>query len=172
MGGRKFRLSKHRKNEERKRKWAKSHESTLPASLTISLKLETYIDGNVQSSESLYTRISSLSSLPSSWIIASTNPLTLCKLRIQEEQTRGARITATLSLTSDLEWTLVFLDKEISSNLCPLLHELPSKLTSVAVVHRMMLLIDSAKVCVGNPDAQFVELLRHRLLTIHGSSSE
>ena len=87
MGRRKFRLSTHRKNEERKRqKEVDSHmdkELSLVVSipqcrvtvrvpaLTVSLPLSLYRDGHVTSVSSLQTRLKSLS-FPKSWILASS----------------------------------------------------------------------------------------------------
>ena len=95
--GWKFRLSSHRKNEERKKQSAEPDPSPLrlvvsislqlviiPA-LIISLPLASYTNGYIQSSESLYIRLSSLP-LPSSWDIASRTPLTLCKLRLYQTE--------------------------------------------------------------------------------------
>jgi hypothetical protein len=49
-----------------------------------------YPEGNISSLESLSSRLASLS-LPDSWIIANTRPLTLYKLRVQHEPSSSAR---------------------------------------------------------------------------------
>ena len=135
-------------------------------SFTISLPITSYIDGQVQSLESLHIRLSSPPSLPSPWMIASTAPLTLCKLRVE---TSRPYIMATIKISRKPEWTLFVLDK-LNSGKCSLLADLPSNLTSVAVVCRMLMLLNSANVCMGNPDGKFLEVLNHRFLTMHGSS--
>ena len=182
MGGRKFRLGTHRKNEERKKQRAEPAPPplvvsislqlvTIPA-LMISLPLAAYADGRVHSSESLWVRLSSLS-LPTSWIIASRTPLTLCKLRVhQEGEASRADVTFTLSISSELEWTLSFVNLKLNSTVCPLLAEMPHTLDSVAAVRCLMMLLDSTKLCIGNPDGKFLDLWRHRALTLHGSSGK
>ena len=164
MGGRKFRLGTHRKNEERKKQRAEPAPPplvvsislqlvTIPA-LMISLPLAAYADGRVHSSESLWVRLSSLS-LPTSWIIASRTPLTLCKLRVhQEGEASRADVTFTLSISSELEWTLSFVNLKLNSTVCPLLAEMPHTLDSVAAVRCLMMLLDSTNLCIGNPDGK------------------
>ena len=142
MGGRRFRLSAHRKNEERKKKEEPapsplvvtiSRQLVTNPAMSISIPLAAYIDGHVQSSDYLGARLSSSLSLPSSWIIASRTPLTLCKLRVHlEGQPSRADITFTLSISSTLEWDLSFLSLKLSSAVCPLLAEVTHTLTSVA----------------------------------------
>ena len=157
MGGRKFRLSVHRKNEER-RKPLKMNESAPPTaeiaiphqiatdeSLNVSIPLTSYIDGHVLSSDALCHRLSS-QPLPPLWMIVCTPPLTLCKLRVQqEEQASKADITTNISISGNLEWTLHFLKQELTPSRCPLLRELPMKLPNVTAVVHIMTLLDSAK---------------------------
>ena len=191
MGGRKFRLGTHRKNEERKRKRKREQEDveqcdqpltlvisiphnivTVP-SLTISLPVASYISGLVHSSETLGTRLAASLVLPPLWMTNSSAPLTLCKLRVgQEEQASRPDITTIIRLSDNLEWTLFIFGKELCPQSCPLLRELPLQLTSVAAVGDMMRLLDSTKLCVGNSDEKFLELWHHRSLTLHGSSSK
>ena len=62
--------------------------------------------------------------ISTSWIIASRTPLTLCKLRIHPVgQPSRADITFSLSISSELEWTLSFLNLKLNSTVCPLLAE-------------------------------------------------
>ena len=56
--------------------------------------------------------------------------------------------------------------------MCPLLAEVTHTLTSVAAVRHLMVLLDSTKPCIGNPDGKFLDLWQHRALTLHGSSSK
>ena len=74
MGGRRFTLSTHRKNEERKKKAEPFPSSLVVAislqlvkilAMSISISLAAYIDGHVPSSDCLSSRLSSLS-LPTS----------------------------------------------------------------------------------------------------------
>ena len=150
MGGRKFRLGRHRKNEERKRRIEKEerrekHTTLIPRetvvpSLTVSLPLASYLDGHVQSLECLYARLSN--SLPSSWTVASTTPLTLCKLRVQPHVgTQGSHvdITTTITIMSNLEWALSVMNQPLTPAACPLLVGIPLQLSSVSAVCHMII---------------------------------
>ena len=93
MGRRKFRLSVHRKNEERKRQWKKSEHIAADSSLVvtiprklvtisafkISIPMSAYKDGPVASADKLYSWLQSFP-LPKGWIFASAKPLILSKV--------------------------------------------------------------------------------------------
>ena len=181
MGGRKFRLGTHRKNEERRKRLKKNesapptaeiatpHQIVTDESFTVSIPLTSYIDGHVVSSDALCHRLSS-QPLPPLWMIVCT-PLTLCKLRVQQQE-QASKADITISIVSvNLEWILHFLKQELTPSKCPLLRELPMKLTNVTAVVRMMALIDSAKLCAGNSEEKFFGLWHHQALTLHGSAS-
>lgn len=182
MGGRKFRLSTHRKNEERKKRQAKKklaqQLSAIPCELvtipplTISLPIESYLASHVQSSVALVRRLTS-QSLPPSWTVASKDPLTLCYLRVQKQgQASKADVTTTISISSELRWAVIFSGKELTPTNCPLLGEMSHKLTSVTAVFHLISRLNAAKVCAGNPDEKFHKLWHHRALTLHGSHSK
>ena len=109
MGGRKFRLSTHQKNEEQ-RKQLKKNESSPPTaeiatphqivtdeSFTVSIPLSPYIDGHVFSSDALCHRLSS-QPLPHFWMIVCT-PLALCKLRVQQQEQESKESSASTAYT-------------------------------------------------------------------------
>ena len=141
MGGRKFRLSR-RKNEERKRQWKKNEalvvsiprELVTITSFKLSFPVSVYAEGNISSLESLSSRLASLS-LPDSWIIANTRPLTLCKLRVQHEPSLArADVSMSLCITDQLQWSLSLTNRQLDPVLCPLLSGVPLVLTSAALV--------------------------------------
>ena len=155
MGGRKFRLASHRKNEERKRRQKKKlKESSPPAEtalerpLTISLPLAAYYDGTVATTNHLSSRLLKRHCLPSSWIIATCNPL-LCKLTVHQGELQG-----------------------MTSTLCPLLISFPVKLVSVSAVCQLLSTLDASTLCSGNQRAQILEQWKHQSLTLHGSSGK
>jgi hypothetical protein len=177
MGGRKFRLSR-RKNEERKRQLKKNkplvvsipRELVTITSFKLSFPISVYTEGNISSLESLSSRLASLS-LPDSWIIANTRPLTLCKLRVQHEPSSSARadVSMSLSVTDQLQWSLSLTNKQLDPGLCPLLSGVPLTLTSAATVCSVLRILNSTKMCIGNPDKQFLDIWKQRSLTLHGS---
>jgi len=103
MGKRKFRLSVHRKNEERKKVKNKERElevhpmeQVTPATqqesatkcLTISIPLHFFTESHISTFTNLHSRISSLMTSPffisshPSWKVVWPEPLTLCKLKV------------------------------------------------------------------------------------------
>ncbi len=184
MGGRKFRLSTYRKNEERRK--AGQHYATQPtlvisipqhalpppppSSLTVTLPIASYVGSRVDSAKKLGARLGSSLTLPQSWMVTSKEPLNLCKLRVQVEgQVTRPEISMVISIQDDLRWTLFVSGKQLSSQNCPLLDALPIKLTSVNAVSEMMSLIDSSKFCAGNPEKKFLNVWHHRSMTLCGS---
>lgn len=157
------------KNEERKRRREKKEQLVSP--LTVSLPIEFYFGGHVQSSVALLSRLPSLP-LTSSRTVASTDPLSLCKLRSQQEgQSSRADVTISVGISSELGWSVFYSGKELTQTSCLLLAALPHELTSAAAVCHLMSVLDSAKVCAGNSDEKFLKLWHHRALTLHGSQN-
>ena len=109
MGGRKFRLSTHRKNEERKRrqKRAEQKQNCLGdlsfLCLTVSLPVPVYHEGTVSTIASLSSRLLGSHCIPSTWVVARQIPLLLCKLSTQNTT---ASVSITLSVQHDFSWTV------------------------------------------------------------------
>ena len=61
---------------------------------------------------------------------------------------------------------------QLDPGLCPLLSGVPSALTSAAAVCSLLRLLNSTKICIGNPDTQFLDIWKQRSLTLHGSSGK
>ena len=179
IGGRRFRLGRHLKNEELKRRREKEEkkleiEDTTPLalvsiprqslaapSLTVSLPLASYLNGSVGSLESLCTRLLK-SSLPPSWTVAFATPLTLCKLRVQVGgQGSSVYVSAAVTIQSDLGWTPSIVNQPLTPIVCPFLSRVPAQLTSVSAVFHMISMLDSVKLCIGNREAKFIELWHH-----------
>ena len=180
MGNRKFRLSCHRKNEERKK--YRSRVTSLPASLdlsvpksslsspiqssssplVVSLPLSSYTDSTAQSIVQLLDRVMKIV-LPPKWTnvtdsLHSIDHISLCKLL--ERPSCPARLLFTVTVTSTFQWTVhVASDKKSFQN--ELISSLPPALTSVSHVLQLLSLLDSAKVCPGNPEKKFLENVSH-----------
>ena len=192
MGGRKFKLSVHRKNEERKKMAKRKSPDTKNActtsqvvtppveppelSLNISIPLDVFVNGHCSSLDSISNRLLSwmTSARPShmdSWKIASQDPLVLCKLHIQESE-QGSMVEATMTITIDreLKFAVVFKQQNLTATRCPLLNDLPTITDSVSSVSCLLQFLDSIKHCIGNPDKHFIEMWKQRSLTLHGCS--
>jgi hypothetical protein len=95
------------------------------------------------------------------WINAShqiglENSMTLCKL------VTGGEMKLNLTLDCDLSWKLKIFGNHISVDTCPLLQELPQVLSSLAKVNAVVKCLDSANMCIGNRDPNFLTLASNR----------
>lgn len=167
MGGkRKFRLSVHRKNEERKKKLLKDR-ATDASSISVTSVSVLPPPSDVDSSVQLHQNLLKVP-LPPQWLVISADPLTICKMTVYTD--KSAKASASISIKRELEWTMYYLEHKLNSLNCPMLNVLPSRIKNVAMVKQMMLLIDNSKLCIGNSDAKFIELFEQRKLTLHVSS--
>ena len=173
MGGRKFRLGRQRKNaglkkrkETKKRRQEKERKPLEQNSLLVSLSLVYFFNCPVTSLEFLCSRLSH--TVPPMWTIACTAPLVLCKLRVHP--TPHTIISVSITINTDFKWTLSVYNQTLTASSCPLLVGLPLQLRSVNDVCHMITLVESGRLCVGNPGEKFAELWHYRSLTLHGSS--
>ena len=139
------------------------------ASLVVSFPLKYYLSQPRLSIDTL----SSLppQSLPESWTVAAKHPLTIVKLRILN--TTGVPrvdVVITVSVQDDLTWGLSVLNIVLDPFLSPSLHNIAPTLTSISALLYLIQAIDRLMICVGNPEIKFLELWKHRSLTLHGSS--
>ena len=173
MGGRKFRLSTHRKNEERKQRQKRTEQTQICLTdssspcLTVSLPISMYHEGTVTKISSLSSRLLSSHCVPSAWIVARQTPLLLCKLSTQHTT---ASLSVSLSVQDDFSWTVTVGNQSVTSDLCPLLAAVPDKLASASAVCKLLCTIDDAKYCPGNSEPRFLDQWRQRSLTLHGHS--
>ena len=187
MGRRKFRLSVHRKNEERKRDLKKlemlkqtikdpSLTVSIPrnlitiSSFKISFPVAVYRDGSISSVDQLYSRLTSFP-LPKSWIFASSKPLVLSKVRVNPRTTQ-ADVLFTLTIDDQLKWSLFLHNVSVDLNRCPLLRAVPHALNSASFVHKVLNFVDTSKMCTGNSEQRLLDQWQRRSLTLHGSYGE
>ena len=81
-------------------------------------------------------------------------------------------VSMSVGVTDQLQWLLSSTNKQLDPGLCPLLSGVPSALTSATAVCSLLRLLNSTKICVGNPDTQFLDIWKQRSLTLHGSSGK
>lgn len=182
MGGRRVRLAVYRKNEERKKRQRKCDNSdsmtvqetdedttATISTLTcpVSLSLAVFTSGHVQSLPELSRRVKALISRYSSWNITSVDPLIICKLDIQNEEAVAVAVIATIVVCNDFHWTLTWKTQKVETMINPNFSGLPEKIQSVADVEKVLTLIDSAELCVGNPDEKFLDLWHYRSTTLN-----
>jgi len=195
MGGRKFRLGTHRKNEERKRKQMHQRTVSLPVTpvaplsltvsisrqladiqapnLVVSLPLTAFTASRQPTLEALCSRVGVIS-LPSQWVVASQqrgSHLTLCKV-ITTHPLFQASVSFSLAITNRFSWTLSIGQCQVNPANCPVLSSEPVAIDSVVVILKLLQSLDSCKVCVGNSEQEFLDVLAHRLTTPSGSSGK
>ncbi len=184
MGRRKFTLSVHRKNQERK----KYDVTTLPISmdlthievfqvsiprhlveaprLSLSLPLSSFTTGDAPSIQSLLNRLLRIELLPH-WVTATESgplihQLTLCKLR-QQQVADPVSVIFTLAIGESFQWNLMFVHHNIDGLRDRVLAGTPPSLRTVHHVLQLLSRLDSSKICVGNPEERFLEVASHRV---------
>jgi len=176
MGGRRFRLSVHRKNEERKKAMKKGaccsqviQEAAVPIPRQVTADV-------IHSQVTTLMSSSSFTDSHPSWKIATADPaLTLCKLEVQQLSSSEAlcgRVMMSLSINAELKWTVHYLQHQLTAANCPLLSSLPDTISNVAEIVQIIKTLDAAKYCVGNCDQDFVDYWQYRLSTLHGIASK
>lgn len=186
MGRRKFRLSVHRKNEERKKyavvslpisidlSLVRVLEVSIPRhlvstpSLNISLPLHSFTAGSPPSIGCLHDRLLKVE-LPSHWSTSSSlafEQLTLCKLQHQQP----VSVTFSLTINSLFRWDLWFTHHNVTEVRDGVLADSPPSLRTVDHVLHLLSMLDAVKICTGNPEEQFLEAASDR--AEHNSSGE
>ncbi len=141
--------------------------------LIVSLPLAAYIHSEVESLETLVKRLQNLPPSTYQFNIVSQSPLILCIIRtVAQENSTRADVLLTVTVQEDFSWTVFVVDAQVKPNKCPMLRDIPPKLSNVSVVQTLLETLDSLKICVGNPDKELVQLAHHRAQTLHGCSSK
>ena len=185
MSGRKFRLSVHRKNEERKKYACKSlpvsvkltneimvFRVTIPLDklkFIVSLPLDLFLSSPVVSLQALQARLQ-VRSLPSSWMIVSTpalDSLVMCKLRYHVEQS-SADVIFTVTINSHLEWCVMLCGNYLDRSKNEFLSSLPPIISSLSDLTNLFISLDSSRICIGNNEEKLIEVVRHRNSTLKG----
>ena len=191
MGGRKFRLDTHRKNEERRCRSTVSVQilpviplrltvsiprqvaDIQPSNLVVSLPLSAFTSSRQPSLEALQSRVAALS-LPSQWVFASqqqASHMTLCKLITTQPQFQ-ASVSFSLTIHDQFSWTLSIGKFQLDPAKCPVLTSQSVTLDSVALILNLLELVDSCGICSGNSETEYLDILAHRLTTPCGSSGK
>ena len=180
MGGRKFRLGTHRKNEERRsRERRKSKNSSLTVSLpvfiyfnrtaevnsqclVVSLPVSVYLHAPAESLEVLSVRLSKLQ-VPPSWVVAQADPLLICQLASHDTR---ATVQLSLLVRHDFSWAVSVGSHSLDPTLCP---DVPDKFTTAFSLNQFLILLDKMRLCSGNSDEALLEMWKYRYLTLNSS---
>ena len=130
-----------------------------------------FTTGIVKSLPQLSRQVSALLAKSCTWIVASMDPLVICKLNIQSPN-MAASVTTSITITNELHWTVTYMTQQVNASRCPVFRDQPTSLDSVALVQEIMELVDPIEVCVGNPEDHFLDLWHRRMqILINNHSS-
>ena len=197
MGGRKFRMERHRKNEERKiarpsmivsvprnavtlSVGLMTIQSSAPvlhpvvqcqstdetSTMLVSFPLSAFMQRKITSVDVLLSRLEKIS-LPSMWVILGGPPLVVCRMHSSQLQTA---VLMSVKVTAELQWSATVLDKTVTSEMLPVLGEVPSTISAVTELCRLVDILDGVKLCIGNPDDNIVQLYHSSTYTLHSYS--
>ena len=87
--------------------------------------------------------------------------LTFCNIR-HNDPASPAQVIFSLSIQADFSWVLHFCGKEVDTKACSVLANASPCLDSVSRVLAVVEAVKDNKVCIGNPDENFLPLLMSR----------
>ena len=89
------------------------------------------------------------------------NSLTFCNIR-HDDSASPAQVTFSLSIQTDFSWVLHYCGNEVDTKACSILASASPCLDSVSRVLTVVEAVKDSKVCIGNPDENFLPLLMSR----------
>ena len=196
MGGRKFRMERHQKNEERKiapsmivsvprnavtlSVGLMTIQSSAPvlhpvvqcqsteetSTMLVSFPISAFMQRKITSVDVLLSRLEKIS-LPSMWVILGGPPLVVCRMHSSQLQ---PTVLMSVKVTAELQWSATVLDKMVTSEMLPVLGEVPSTISAITELCRLVDILDGVKLCIGNPDDIIVQLYHNSTYTLHSYS--
>lgn len=178
-GYRRFRLSVHRKNEERKR-WVPKLTVRIPLtyytaplshsrdtqSFSVSLPLSSYTQSNVHSVQVLESRLTTYG-LPQTWFVTNVQPLTVCKIKSCSQPSQS-NVVFNITIDEHFTWTLSVFNYIIQPD-SEALSSAPVVIKDVDTLLKLIKFLDSCRVCSGNADENLLEVWQYRSQTVHGT---
>ena len=156
MGKRKFKLSVLRKNYERKKK-----EKPTPQTATPCVGVaRSYECSSLEDLRGFLEGATNLIPLGWSMVHEDGNParLIVVKVSAQELERPGAKVTYSLTVSSDFSYTIQVRGKLLDSSKTSVLQSLPSTVSTVSNLTMVMKTLDSSVICSGNSNKKY-----HRL---------
>ena len=89
------------------------------------------------------------------------NSLTFCNIR-HDDPASPAQVTFSLSIQTDFSWVLHYCGNKVDTKACSILASASPSLDSVSRVLTVVEAVKDSKVCIGNPDENFLPLLMSR----------
>ena len=131
------------------------HQHHNELALTVNIPLSSYTSLPTHDSNRLRERLTNTAQLiPETW--------TLCRGSFILTMVNAmCNMLYTLSVALNCSWTLSVGPYQIDAQKCHLLHIVPLILTCVDHIVALMKLLDQSKLCQGNAEPKFVDLLHH-----------
>lgn len=185
MGGRKNRLSVHRKNEERKRHSPYSLAVSIPLSsgvaiLPVSVPLSTlsfkihlpigyFLTSPIISVNSLQLKLQK-TSLPPCWLLLSVHSDSLVLCKMDSSQVSSPKVQIALTVHSDLHWSVAVCSHliEIKNDACEVWN-LPSCICCIGDLRKLLDFFSDCKMCAGSSEDNLLKLIKYKDSTPQGA---
>ena len=132
----------------------------------VSFPLSVFMLSEVHTLDVLLSRLK-MTTLPSMWVILDGLPLFVCRMHSTQLQ---PSVLMSVKVTAELQWSATVLDKMVTPEQFPELGEVPSTISAVTQLCRLIEILDGAKLCIGNPDDILVQMYHKSTHTLHGYS--
>ena len=162
--GRKSRFD-YRKNRERRHRLQASllQVATIPNECTCCIQLpitSSYVPAKASTVSVLHNRIMTLQVLSEGWTSAVVNG-NLILIKVRSGTADESTVLYLVTVSVDFTWRVRRGEREVPRE-CELLIASPELLRSVEAVTQIIQILDSCKLCVGNEDECFSELIAWR----------
>ena len=130
--------------------------------LVVSLSISSYLSGEVACAAQLQSRLLMSKQLPPGWTSADLNTSVHHTFMIYKLQpvAAAAGLLFTVLLDHTMMWEVKVGDSVVSVQDCEYLNGYPlSPLSSVQKVVRLLARLDEAKICIGNADSKYFDLV-------------
>lgn len=167
MGKRKLWL-KHVKNYERKKRQNRQLKVSIPlqlvkptpvSSLIVSVPLNSYIKSSAPSADALHSRLNKSKLFPKGWTTSLLMSESHSSLFSIKGQIQNSLLDIIITVAPDCAWSISIGTSQFSIDDCQLMKSFLSKLNSVDMIKRLLSCLDNSKVCNGNSDEKFYEIL-------------
>ena len=163
--GRKSRFD-YRKNRERRNRL---QAAIIPNECTCCIQLPITSSGNTSTVSVLHNRITTLQVLSEGWTSAVVNG-SLVLIKVHSGTADESTVLYLVSVSVDFTWRVRRGEREVPRE-CELLIGSPELLQSVEAVTQILQLLDGCKLCIGNEDECFFELIAWRGGKFMGTSN-
>jgi len=135
----------------------------------VSLPVSIYLSTPVVSLQALQARLQKRA-LPPSWVLApasTVDSLVLCKLRYDSSHSI-VDVLFTVTINVHLGWCVMLCGNLLDQTKNEFLSSLPNSICSFCDLVQLLESLDSCRICMGNSEEKFLNVVRHRNSTPKG----